>query len=174
MKDIVRQRTSLSEEIEQILNEQVKKEAEACAIYLAMASWCDSHGFLGSAKFFYKQSDEEREHMLRLFKYINDTGVRAYSPPISDINQEFDSLRATFEQGLEQEISNTQSINHVVDRSYKAKDYATAEFMQWYVKEQVEEEYIFRRAFELFDIMGNDGLALYTIDKKIPDIKFKE
>lgn len=174
MKDIVRQRTSLSEEIEQILNEQIRKEAEASALYLAMASWCDTHGFLGSAKFFYKQSEEEREHMLKLFKYVNDVGGRAYSPTITNIHQEFDTLKATFEQGLEQEIANTQSINMVVDRCYKAKDYATVEFMQWFVKEQVEEEYVFRRALELFEVIGTDSIGLYTIDKKIPKIDYDQ
>jgi ferritin len=54
MKDIVRLKTSLSEEIEQVLNEQIKQEATASAMYLAMASWCDTHGFTHSAKFFYQ------------------------------------------------------------------------------------------------------------------------
>jgi ferritin len=174
MKDLVRLKSSLAEEIEQILNEQIKQEAIASALYLSMASWCDTHGLLNSANFYYKQSGEEREHMLKLFKYINDVGGRAISPEVTAISQDFDSLRSTFEQGLEQEIANTNSFHRIIDRCYKIKDYTTVSFLQWFLDEQVEEEYIFRRALELFDVIGTEGVGLYTIDKKIPDIKYKE
>ncbi len=174
MKDLVRQRTSLSEEIEKLLNDQIRQEAKASSMYLAMASWCDQHGFTHSCDFFYDQSSEEREHMLKFFKYVNDVGGKAISPEVTDIPQNFNSLRSVFEQGLEQEIANTQSINRIVDQCYKAKDYTTANFLQWFLTEQIEEEYIFRRALELFDVIGEEGVGLYMIDKKIPDIKFKQ
>jgi ferritin len=173
MRDLVRQRTSLAEEIEKTLNDQIQQEAKASSTYLAMASWCDQHGLANSTEFFYRQSGEEREHMLKIFKYVNDVGGKAVSPEISDIPQNFDSLRAVFEQALEQEIANTQSINRIVDLCYKAKDYTTVNFLQWFLKEQVEEEFIARRALELFDVIGEEGVGLYMIDKKIPDIKYK-
>ena len=173
MRDLVRQKTSLSEEIEKILNDQIKQEAKASATYLAMASWCDQHGFANSTEFFYKQSSEEREHMLKIFKYVNDVGGKAISPEINDISHNFNSLRAIFEQALEQEITNTQSINRIVDQCYKAKDYTTIGFLQWFLQEQVEEEFIARRALELFEVIGEEGVGIYMIDKKIPDIQFK-
>ncbi|HYG40309.1 MAG TPA: ferritin-like domain-containing protein, partial [Cytophagales bacterium] len=74
MKDLLRLRTSLTEEIENVLNEQIKLEAASSAVYLAMASWCERNGFLNSANFFFKQSDEERGHMLKIFKYVCDQG----------------------------------------------------------------------------------------------------
>jgi ferritin len=172
MRDLVRQKTSLSEEIEKILNDQIKQEAKASATYLAMASWCDQHGFANSTDFFYKQSGEEREHMLKFFKYVNDVGGKAISPEITDIPHNFNSLRAIFEQALEQEITNTQSINRIADLCYKAKDYTTVSFLQWFLKEQIEEEFIARRALELFDVIGEEGVGIYMIDKKIPDIKY--
>lgn len=173
MRDLVRQKTSLSEEIEKILNDQIKKEAAASANYLAMASWCDQHGFAFSTEFFYRQSEDERQHMLKFFKYVNDVGGKAMSPEVTDIPQNFNSLRAVFEQALEQEIATTQSINRIVDVCYKAKDYTTVNFLQWFLKEQIEEEFVVRRALELFDVIGEDGVGLYMIDKKIPDIKYK-
>lgn len=172
MRDLVRQKTSLSEEIEKLLNDQIRQEAKASAIYLAMASWCDQHGFVHSADFFYKQSGEERGHMLKLFKHVNDVGGKAVSPEVTDIPSNFNSLRATFEQALEQEIANTQSFNRIIDQCYKAKDYTTISFLQWFLQEQVEEEFIARRALELFDVIGEEGVGLYMIDKKIPDIQY--
>jgi ferritin len=173
MRDLVRQKTSLTEEIEKILNDQIKQEAKASATYLAMASWCDQHGFANSADFFYKQSGEERSHMLKLFKYVNDVGGKAISPEVTDIPANFNSLRSTFEQALEQEIANTQSFNRIIDQCYKLKDYTTINFLQWYLQEQVEEEFIARRALELFDVIGEEGVGIYMIDKKIPDIAYK-
>ncbi|MFN3406088.1 MAG: ferritin [Cytophagaceae bacterium] len=173
MKDLVRLKTSLSEEIEQILNDQIKQEAFASAMYLAMASWCDQKGFIYSAKFLFRQSDEEREHMLKIITYVNDVGGKALSPEVTGIPNDFESLRTVFEMGLEQEIANTQSFHKIADRCYKVKDFTTLRFLNWFLEEQVEEEFIFRRALELFDIIGEEGVGLYMIDKKIEDIKYK-
>ncbi|MBX9851957.1 MAG: ferritin [Cytophagaceae bacterium] len=174
MKDILRLKTSLAEEIEQELNAQVKQEATASAMYLAMASWCNSHGFVNSAEFFYQQSAEEREHMMKIFKYVNEVGGRAVSPDISNLIHDFDSLKSVFEQALEQEINNTQSINRIVDRCYKVKDYTTIKFLQWFLEEQMEEEKWARRALELLELIGSDGMGLYMVDKKILDLREKE
>ena len=174
MKDLVRQKTSRSEEIEEVINEQIKQEPKASSTHLAMASWCDQHGFMYSGEFFYKQSGEEREHMLKFFKYVNDVGGKAISPEVKDIQHNFNSLRSIFEQALEQEIANTQSINRIVDMCYKAKDFTTVNFLQWFLQEQIEEEFIARRALELFDVIGEEGVGLYMIDKKIPDIKYNK
>jgi len=174
MKDLLRLRTSLTEEIEQILNEQIKMEGEASAMYLAMSSWCDRNGFDFSAGYFKKQSDEEREHMLRLFKFVSDMGGRAVSPSISNIQVEYDSFRSVFEIALQQEIAVTQSFNRIADRCQKAKDYVTFAFLQWFLKEQIEEEYVARRALELFDVIGEDGTGHYEIDKRVPKITYEK
>ncbi|GIV39184.1 MAG: ferritin [Thermonema sp.] len=167
-----RRKTSLQSEIEQALNEQVKREALSSANYLAMASWCDVHGFENSANFFYRQSDEERTHMLKIFKYINDMGGHAVTPSIEAPKQNYNSLRAVFEAALENEIEVTQSIRKIVDMCREHHDYATEMLMQWFVREQVEEEYIARRCLELFDIIGEEGLGLFMIDQQIPNISY--
>src|SRR5690606_39531751 len=112
MKDLLRLKASLKEEIENILNEQIKVEAHSSAIYLAMSSWCDNQGYDFSAQFFEKQSAEEREHMLKIFKYVNDRGGRAISPEVRDIPSDFESFRSVFELALEQEMHVTQQINN--------------------------------------------------------------
>ncbi|MFN6943418.1 MAG: ferritin [Cytophagaceae bacterium] len=173
MKDLLRQKTSLLEEVEQILNEQVKREAISSSAYLAMASWCDQRGFDYSAEHFYKQAGEEREHMLKLFKYINDVGGRAISPGLPDVQQDFESLKSVFEAALQHEISITQSINMIVDRCYKVKDYTTVNFLQWFLNEQIEEEFIARRMLELFDVIGEEGVGLFMIDKQVRNIKYE-
>lgn len=172
MKDLLRRKTSLTEEIETALNEQIMREAHSSAIYLAMGSWCDQHGFEHSADFFYKQSEEERGHMMKLFKYILDMGGNAISPEVTNIQQDYDSFRAVFETALEQEIAITQSINRIVGRCHQVQDFTTVAFMQWFLKEQIEEEFIARRALELFDTIGEEGVGRYMIDKNITKISY--
>jgi ferritin len=173
MKDLLRLKTSLQEEVEALLNDQIRKEAAASSLYLSMASWCDRNGFENSADYFYKQAEEERGHMLKIFKYISDLGGTAISPEVTNIRLEFNSFREIFEEALEQEISVTQSINNIVDRCHKAKDYITVDFLGWFLKEQVEEEYVARRALELFDVIGEEGVGKWMIDKNIPKISYK-
>ncbi|GAA4441768.1 ferritin [Ravibacter arvi] len=167
MKDLLRQRTSLKEQIEILLNNQVKMEAEASAKYLAMASWCERNGYRNSAAYFLRQSDEERTHMLKIFNYLLTVGGTAISPSISEVEQEYPSFRAVFELALQGEIAVTQSINRIVTASRAEEDYATEHFLQWFVNEQVEEEDNARRALELFDVIGEDGTGRYHIDKAI-------
>jgi ferritin len=174
MKDLLRLKSSLTQEIEAILNEQIRKEAHSSALYLAMGSWCDRNGFDNSANYFYKQSDEERSHMLKIFKYVNDLGGTAISPAITDVKNEFNAFREIFEEALEQEILITQSINNIVDRCHKVKDYMTVEFMNWFLKEQKEEEYVARRALELFEVIGEEGTGRWEIDRHIPKITYEE
>lgn len=174
MKDLLRRKTSLTEEIELALNEQIKREAHSSAVYLAMGSWCDQHGFECSANFFYTQAEEERGHMLKIFKYVLDLGGNAVSPEVTGVPQDFDSFRGVFEQTLEQEIAITQSINRIVGKCYQLQDFTTAGFLQWFLQEQIEEEYIARRALELFDTIGEDGVGRYMIDKNIAKISYDQ
>src|SRR5882672_12788953 len=107
MKDLMRIKSLISSEIETLLNQQIKKEALSSASYLSMASWCDRNGFDGSAEYFFKQSDEERKHQLKFYKYVLDMGGTAISPEISDIKIEYNSFREVFEDALDQEVSVT-------------------------------------------------------------------
>jgi ferritin len=171
MKDLVRLKTSLTEDMAQILNKQIKIESTSAAKYLAMASWCAENGYENATTFFVEQAGEERSHMFKIFNYVIGRGGKAMSPEVTDIPHEFSSLREVCETALEQEISVSNSINLVVEAARKNNDYATDNFMQWFVSEQVEEEAIARRIVELFDIIGEDGVGLFTIDKQIGQVR---
>lgn len=173
MKDLLRLRTSLSEETETLLNEQIKIEAHSSAVYLAMSSWCNRHGFDYSADYFMDQSGEEREHMLKIFNFVNDLGGHAVSPEVVNVPQEFESFRDVFEKALEQEIYVTQQFNRIADHCFRAKDFQTFQFLNWFLQEQVEEEYVARRALELFDVIGEEGTGRWEIDKHVRKIKYK-
>ena len=173
MKDLMRIKCLISSEIETLLNQQIKKEAFSSAIYLSMASWCDRNGYDGSADYFFKQSDDERKHQLKFYKYVLDMGGTAISPEISDIRGEYNSFREVFEDALDQEINVTQSIKHIAARCHKEQDFVTMEFLNWFLKEQREEEYKARRALELFEVIGEEGTGRWQIDKHVGQIRYQ-
>ena len=100
--------------IEEALNNQVKSEAASSQLYLAMASWCEGQGLEGTANFFYQHADEERMHMLKIFKYINERGGKAIVSATPQPQIDFEHLNQVCEILLEHEIKVTTSINHLV------------------------------------------------------------
>ncbi len=166
-KEIVTLKRSLLQDTENLLNEQIAMEGKSSAYYLSMASWCHMMGFMNAAQYLYTHSDEERMHMMKIFQYVNEAGGHSIQPEITGVRHHFNSLREVFELILEHEIKVTKSINNIVDNAFKAKDFATFSFMQWYVTEQREEETMSRRALELFDIIGEEGIGLWTIDQEL-------
>jgi ferritin len=172
MKDIIRVKSLLSTDIETLLNQQIKKEAHSSAIYLSMASWCNRNGYDYSSDYFFKQAEEERAHQLKIYKYILDMGGNSISPDINNIKLEYNSFREVFEDALDQEISVTQSLKNIAARCHKEQDYVTLEFLNWFFKEQREEEYKARRAVELFDVIGEEGTGRWQIDKHVGEIVY--
>jgi len=166
-KQVITTKRSITKETENLLNTQIIMEGTSSAYYLSMASWCHTKGYDYSSKFLYRHSEEERMHMLKLFKYINDAGGHALQPEITNIHHTFKSLREVFNLILGHEIEVTKSINKMVDHCFSIKDFTTFNFLQWYVTEQREEETLARRAVELFDLIGEAGIGLWTIDQEI-------
>lgn len=168
MKDLLRQHTSLTEEIEMALNAQCRMEAEASQKYLSMASWLDRNGFEKSAGYLYAQAEEERAHFLKIFKYITEVGGTAITPVVGEVPQEFASFRNVFELALQNEIAVTHSINKLVAKCRDINDYATENFMMWYVTEQREEEHNARRVLELFELIDADSATgKFVLDEEI-------
>lgn len=158
---------SISADTEKLLNQQIVMEGKSSAAYLSMASWCQTKGFDTSANFLYKHSEEERMHMLKLIHYVNEAGGHAIQPEITGIKHIFNSLKEVFEDVLNHELEVTRSINNLVDHCFTHKDFATFNFLQWYVMEQREEETLARRAVDLFNLIGTEGIGLWMIDQEI-------
>jgi len=157
----------LSKKIEQALIEQIKIEAESSQIYLSMASWAETQGFEGVASFMFAHSDEERIHMLKLLKFVNERGGHAKisnlaAPPVS-----FGSFKEMFQSLFDHEVVVSKKINDLVDITLKEKDYATHNFLQWYVSEQIEEEALARNILDKINLIGDDKGGLYLFDNDV-------
>jgi ferritin len=157
----------VSTKIEKGLNQQVIHEAESSQIYLAMASWAEVGGYNGIAQFLYRHSDEERMHMLKLVKFINERGGHGIIPALKQPTAKYKGVRAVFEEVLKHEIFVSKEINKLVDICLSEKDYTTHNFLQWYVSEQIEEEAMARHIMDKLNLIGDDKGGLYLFDRDI-------
>jgi ferritin len=157
------------------LNNQINKEAEAAEIYLSYASWASYEGLDGIANFLFRHAQEERNHMMKILEYILERGaeVKLKSIPAPPPNP--NSVQNCFEKIFEQEISNTAAIYALVKTSLEEQDWATWNFLQWFVKEQTEEETLALQLLNKIKVAGGESVspdALYILDQelsKIPD-----
>jgi ferritin len=161
----------LSTKIEKALNQQVLLEAESSQVYLAMASWAEVQGYEGISGFLYKHSDEERMHMLKLVKFINERGGHAVIPALKQPSPKYTGIKALFQQVLDHEIHVSSEINKLVDICLKEKDYTTHNFLQWYVSEQIEEEALARKIIDKLKLIGDDKAGHYLFDRDLGTIQ---
>lgn len=155
------------EKIQDLLNDQIKYEASASMQYLAMASWADNAGFSGVADFFYAQSEEEKAHMTKLVKFVNERGGKVSVPALEKPLDDFSNLNALFDHFLKSEMFVTEQINKVIYECLQHKDYNVHNFMQWYVTEQLEEESTARTLLDKLNIIGEDKTGHYLFDRDI-------
>lgn len=157
----------LNTKIEKALNQQVKLEAESSQIYLAMASWAEVEGYAGIAAFLFHHSDEERLHMLKLIKFVNERGGHGVVPSLQAPAAKYKGIKEIFEEVLNHEILVSNEINKLVDVCLKEKDYTTHNFLQWYVSEQIEEEALARKIMDKLKLIGGDKSGMYFFDRDI-------
>jgi ferritin len=157
----------ISSKIEAALNRQIDLEGYSSMYYLAMASWCEVKGYNGIAQFLYHHSDEERMHMLKLFKYINDRGGHALVPGLESPPKDYNGIHPIFETVLSHEIKVSNEINALVELCIQEKDYTTHNFLQWYVTEQIEEETLARNVLDKLKLIGEDKGGMYLFDRDL-------
>ncbi len=157
----------LSSKVSKALNVQIELEGSSSQYYLAMASWAETQGLNGISNFLYGHADEERMHMLKLIKFINERGGHGIVPALKQPPVIFKSVKAVFEEILKHEIKVTNEINGLVETTLKEKDYTTHNFLQWYVSEQIEEEALARKIVDKLKLIGDDKGGLYFFDRDL-------
>jgi ferritin len=149
------------------LNQQINLEHYSSNLYLAMSSWCQAQGLDGAARFLAAHSAEELQHMHKLFRYVNKTGAQAIVSEINAPDNTFKDIKDVFQQTYKHEQFITEKINALVSLTMEEKDYASFNFLQWYVAEQHEEEDLFKGILDKMDIIGLEGRGLFMIDREI-------
>jgi ferritin len=154
----------LHKKVEDICNRQVEREGYSSNLYLSMASWAENNGLAGIASWLYVQADEERLHMLKFIKYINERGAKSVVPAFKKPVAEFKSAEDVFTQVLKHEEFVTASINEIVNLTLELKDYTTHSFLQWFVTEQIQEESSARAILDKLRLVGKNNLYIFDRD----------
>jgi ferritin len=159
----------LTKKVEEICNRQIEREGFSSNLYLAMGSWAEAKGLSGIAAWLYAQSDEERAHMLKFIKWVNERGGNAIIPEFKKPPVTYKGIPEVFAEVLKHEQFITASINEVLEVAIAEKDHATANWIQWFVKEQVEEESSAQQIIDKLDLAGQHGV--YFLDRDIMKLR---
>ncbi|MBG0859788.1 MAG: ferritin [Bacteroidales bacterium] len=159
----------LKKKVEDLCNRQVEREGYSMNLYLAMASWAEVNGLAGVAGWMYAQAEEEKLHMLKFVRYINERGGKAIIPAFKKPPSEFKSVENMFREVLKHEQFVTASINEIVALTLQEKDFNTNNFLQWFVMEQVEEESSAMAILDKLNLLGKDNM--YQFDRDIMSLR---
>ena len=154
----------ISKKIEKKLNEQVDKEFYSSNLYLSMAVWAETSGFVGVSKWFCEQAAEEHMHMLKFVSYINERGGKAIIPAVKQPPSKFKDLKTVFAQVLEHEMFISKSINEIVALTFEEKDFSTNSWLNYFVTEQLEEESSVQEIIDKLKLVGDQNIYLFDRD----------
>ena len=149
------------------MNTQIKLELYSGYLYLSMSAYFEDKNLPGFAHWMKVQAEEEQEHAMKFYGYINDRGGRVTLQAIDQPPADFKSPLAIFEQSLEHEKSVTARINLLYGIAVKDNDYASQSFLNWFVDEQVEEEKNATQIVEWLKMSGDSVNALFMIDSML-------
>lgn len=137
------------------LNAQLGRELAASQQYLAIAVYLQGRSLENFAAFYFRQVDEERDHAMRILRYLLEVGARPIVPHLDAPSTDFSSLTEVVKLSLGYEEAVTAAIHELVDAASDDKDYATFQFLQWYVAEQIEEEATFSKLLDIIEMSDN-------------------
>ncbi|MBN2392624.1 MAG: ferritin [Anaerolineae bacterium] len=153
--------------MENAINKQIQAEYYSSYMYLAMAAYCDSVNMPGYAHWMREQAEEELEHALKFYHYIVERGGRVVLEAIQQPPVEYDSVLAVAEETYAHEQKVTSLIHTLYEVAVAEKDYASQVFLQWYIKEQVEEEDNARTIVDQLEMIGDHPNGLFMLDRQL-------
>lgn len=157
----------LSPKIEEAFNKQINAEFYSSYLYLSMAAYFEWRSLPGMAHWMRLQVDEENAHGTKFYDFIHERNGRVKLAAIDAPEVEWDSPLAAFEAALAHEQKVTGLINDLVNLAMAEKDHAAANFLQWFVDEQVEEEANAAEVVDMLKLAGEKGTALFMIDRQL-------
>jgi ferritin len=161
----------MTSKMEKALNEQINEELYSTYLYLAMSAWFESQNLPGFASWMKVQAREENTHAMKLFEFIHERRGRVVLKAVKEPGKEWDAPLAAFEAALKHEQHITGRINELVNLAVAEKDHAAAGFLQWFVKEQVEEEASADRIVQMLKMAANAPGALLMLDHQMGERK---
>lgn len=157
----------LNKEVADLLRAQINKEFFSAYLYLDISNYYYDKSLNGFGNWFKIQAKEEQDHAMLILEYLQDNGEAVKLEAIDAPNTSFADFRAPLAAALEHEQFITASIHTIYAEALKANDFRTRQFLDWFVKEQGEEEKNSNDLLGRFDLFGNDAKGLYALDSEL-------
>ena len=157
----------LNEKVASLINEQINKEFYSAYLYLDMSNYYNESGLNGFGNWFMVQAQEERDHALLFLQYLQNNGGKVTLGEIKAPNITFSNFSSPLQESLKHEQFVTASINNIYDEASQIKDYRTMQFLDWFIKEQGEEEKNSEDLIMKYNVFGSDAKGLYMLNSEL-------
>ncbi len=157
----------MNEKVAALLNQQINKELYSAYLYLDMANYYIDLDLDGFGNWYTIQAQEERDHAMLFLKYMQNNGLKVTLEAIDKPDKVFEKPNDPLLAGLEHEKYVTSLINDIYDAAYSVKDFRTMQFLDWFVKEQGEEEQNADSLIKKYELFGNDPKGLYLLNQEL-------
>lgn len=157
----------LNKKIAALINDQVNKELYSAYLYLDFANYYADAGLDGFAHWYEIQAHEECDHAMMMRRYIIDNGLKVTFDAIAKPDKKFADNVAPLKAGLEHEQYVTSLINNIYSEAFAIKDFKTMQFLDWFIKEQGEEEKNAEDLLKKMEVFGIDAKGLYALNQEL-------
>ena len=157
----------MNKKVHELLNQQINKELYSAYLYLDFANYFEAAGLDGFANWYMIQAQEERDHAMLFYRYLQNENQRVTLDAIGKPDKAFESHMDVLKAGLEHEEYVTSLINDIYAAAYEVKDFRTMQFLDWFVKEQGEEETNANNMITKMELFGADPRGLYLLNQEL-------
>ena len=157
----------MNAKVHELLNQQINKEFYSAYLYLDFSNYFEDVGLDGFANWYKIQAQEERDHAMLFYTYLQNENMPVTLEAIDKPDKLFDGHMSVLKAGLEHEIYVTSLINDIYAAAYEAKDFRTMQFLDWFVKEQGEEETNANDMITKMELFGSDPRSLYMLNQEL-------
>ena len=157
----------MNEKVANLLNDQINKEFYSAYLYLDMANFYSRKGLSGFANWYEIQAKEEQDHAMLMYQYLNNNDVVVTLEAIAKPDKEYTTLMDPLKAGLEHEKYVTSLINNIYAAAQEANDFRTTQFLDWFIKEQGEEEKNSKDLITKMELFGDDARSLYMLNSEL-------
>ena len=157
----------MDKKVHKLLNQQINKEFYSAYLYLDFSNWFSAKGLDGFANWYLIQAQEERDHAMLFYQYLQNENQTVSLEAIPKPDKVFENGMDVLKAGLEHEEYVTSLINDIYSAAEKVKDYRTMQFLDWFIKEQGEEETNANGMISKMELFGSDPRSLYLLDKEL-------
>ena len=157
----------LDKKVVELLNQQINKEFYSAYLYLDFSNYCIDQGLDGFGNWYKVQTQEERDHALLFIQYLQNNGEQVVLEAIDKPDIQLADVKTVLEEGLKHEQYVTSLIHNIYDAAYSVKDFRTMQFLDWFVKEQGEEETNAENLVKKYQLFGGDPKSLYMLDNEL-------